>query len=75
MLAYPPSSRALGANDRIRVGMIGVGGRGEDLLKQVLEVRMSNWWPSRTFTLGGVRKPRRWRPAFRLMTIIAVCWT
>jgi len=38
MLAYPPSSRALGANDRIRVGMIGVGGRGEDLLKQVLEV-------------------------------------
>jgi predicted dehydrogenase len=37
MLAYP-SSRVLGANDRVRVGMIGVGGRGEDLLKQVLEV-------------------------------------
>ena len=36
-LVYPPS-RVLGANDRVRVGMIGVGGRGQDLLKQVLEV-------------------------------------
>src|SRR6266481_3453335 len=36
-LAYPPS-RVLGANDRVRVGMIGVGGRGQELLKQVLEV-------------------------------------
>jgi predicted dehydrogenase len=31
-----PTSRALGANDRVRVGMIGVGGRGQELLKQVL---------------------------------------
>jgi len=37
MLVYPPS-RVLGANDRVRVGMIGVGGRGQELLKQVLEV-------------------------------------
>ena len=36
-LAYP-SSRVLGANDRVRVGMIGVGARGQELLKQVLEV-------------------------------------
>jgi predicted dehydrogenase len=36
-LVYPPS-RVLGANDRVRVGMIGVGGRGQDLLKQVLKV-------------------------------------
>jgi predicted dehydrogenase len=36
-LAYP-SARILGANDRIRVGMIGVGGRGTELLKQVLEL-------------------------------------
>src|SRR2546427_7480908 len=36
-LAYP-SSRVLGANDRVRVGMIGVGGRGPELLKQALEV-------------------------------------
>ncbi len=37
LAAYPPP-RVLGANDRVRVGMIGVGGRGEELLKQVLEV-------------------------------------
>src|SRR5260370_31124642 len=35
-LAAYPSSRVLGANDRVRVGMIGVGGRGQELLKQVL---------------------------------------
>jgi predicted dehydrogenase len=32
------SSRALGANDRVRLGMIGVGARGQDLLKQLLAV-------------------------------------
>jgi len=37
LLAYP-SSRVLGANDRVRVGMIGVGGRGQDLLKQIQKV-------------------------------------
>ena len=36
-LAYPPA-RVLGANDRVRVGMIGVGGRGHELLSQVLEL-------------------------------------
>jgi predicted dehydrogenase len=36
LLASP--SRTLGANDRVRVGMIGVGARGQDLLKQLLEV-------------------------------------
>jgi len=36
-LAYPPSS-ALGANDRIRVGMIGVGNRWQDLLDEVKTV-------------------------------------
>ncbi len=34
LLASP--SRVLGANDRVRVGMIGVGARGQDLLKQLL---------------------------------------
>jgi predicted dehydrogenase len=34
-LAFPTSS-VLGANDRVRVGMIGVGDRGTDLLEQVL---------------------------------------
>src|SRR3981189_3746979 len=37
MLVYPPS-RVVGANARVRVGMIGVGGRGQELLKQVLGV-------------------------------------
>jgi predicted dehydrogenase len=37
MLVYPPS-RVLGTNDRVRVGMIGVGGRGQELLKQVQQV-------------------------------------
>ena len=34
VLAYPPS-KVLGANDRIRIGMIGVGDRGNDLLGQI----------------------------------------
>jgi predicted dehydrogenase len=34
LLAYPPA-RVLGANNRVRVGMIGVGARGQELLKQV----------------------------------------
>jgi predicted dehydrogenase len=37
LFAYP-SARVLGANDRVRIGMIGVGGRGQELLKQILEV-------------------------------------
>ena len=36
-LAYP-RGRVPGANDRVRVGMIGVGARGQDLLKQLLAV-------------------------------------
>jgi len=37
VLAFPPAT-VLGANDRVRVGMIGVGDRGSDLLEQVLKV-------------------------------------
>src|SRR5262252_5763036 len=37
MLAYPPA-KVLGANDRVRVGIIGVGDRGNDLLDQVVKV-------------------------------------
>src|SRR5438876_12294928 len=36
-LTYPPA-RVLGANDRIRVGMIGVGNRGQDLLREAQSV-------------------------------------
>jgi predicted dehydrogenase len=38
VLLAMPTSRVLGANDRVRLGMIGVGGRGQDLVKQVLSV-------------------------------------
>jgi len=34
-LAYPPA-RVLGANDRVRIGLIGAGARGQELLKQVV---------------------------------------
>jgi predicted dehydrogenase len=37
VLAYP-TSKVLGANDRVRVAMIGVGDRGNDLLGQILKV-------------------------------------
>jgi predicted dehydrogenase len=37
VLAYP-SATVLGANDRVRVGMIGVGDRGNDLLDQIRAV-------------------------------------
>src|SRR5215813_8472359 len=36
MMIYPP--RVLGANDRVRIGMIGVGGRGSELLRQIVAV-------------------------------------
>jgi predicted dehydrogenase len=36
-LAYP-TGRILGANDRVRVALIGAGARGQELLKQSLEV-------------------------------------
>lgn len=35
ILAYPPA-RVLGANDRIRIGMIGVGDRAQDLLHEAI---------------------------------------
>src|SRR5579871_6203765 len=37
VLAYP-TAKVLGANNRVRVGMIGVGDRGNDLLGQIRSV-------------------------------------
>src|ERR1700675_2993588 len=34
-----PAARALGANERVRVGMIGAGARGQELLREVLALR------------------------------------
>jgi hypothetical protein len=39
MLAMPAWARVLGANDRVNVGMIGIGARGTDLLSLVLQQR------------------------------------
>ena len=36
-LAYPPA-RVLGANERVRIGLIGAGSRGQELLKQLLQI-------------------------------------
>ena len=36
-LAYPPT-RVMGANERVRLAMIGAGSRGQELLRQVREV-------------------------------------
>ncbi len=35
-------ARVLGANDRIRLGMIGAGGRGQELLEQLLKLENAN---------------------------------
>ena len=37
-IAYP-TMRALGANDRVRAAIIGVGDRGQELVKQALKLR------------------------------------
>jgi len=34
-----PSSRVLGANDRIRIGLIGAGGRGQEIFKAALKCK------------------------------------
>lgn len=33
-----PTSRVLGANDRVRLGIIGPGARGQDVMKEFLQV-------------------------------------
>ncbi|MGA8311809.1 MAG: Gfo/Idh/MocA family oxidoreductase, partial [Terriglobales bacterium] len=37
LLAHP-TARVLGANDRVRVAMIGAGARGQELLRQAVEI-------------------------------------
>ena len=41
-LAALPAARVLGANDRVRVGIIGPGARGQELVKQLLELASKN---------------------------------
>src|SRR5919204_851129 len=56
-----PSSRVLGANDRIRVGMIGAGSRGQELLQQVLKI------PNVQFVSVADVYKRRWDEAKKLV--------
>jgi predicted dehydrogenase len=58
-------SRVLGANDRIRVGMIGVGGRGSENIREIVRVRDLNvtitgicdvWRPNRERAAATVEK-------------------
>ena len=69
VLLTMPTSRVLGANDRVRVGMIGVGGRGQDLLKQVLAI------PNAQLVAIAETRPGRWRPAFKPSMITGACST
>lgn len=40
--ALSSSSRVLGANDRVRLGLIGAGGRGQELIEQLLKLTSAN---------------------------------
>ena len=72
VLAYP-TARVLGANDRVRVGMIGVGDRGNDLLGQIRSVHGVE-----VVAMADVYSRRRDQakikcPASRPSTITAAC--
>jgi len=68
MLVYPPS-RVLGANDRVRVGMIGVGGRGQELLKQVVGTPNAQLVAIADIYTRSRDEAKRMAPAFRRLTI------
>ena len=69
-LAYPPA-RVLGANDRIRVGIIGVGARGQELLKYCyMFPTCRSLLPRMSITAASTR-PERLFPASKQSAIIA----
>jgi hypothetical protein len=72
-LVYP-SARVLGANDRVRLGIIGPGARGQELMKDFLKAPMSNSPQPPTYTRGATKRPRTWRQARRLLPTIAGFW-
>lgn len=64
-------SRILGANDRIRIGMVGVGGRGTDNIREIIRVKDLNvtisaicdvWRPNREKAVAAVEKAFGARP-------------
>src|SRR5262245_44118129 len=42
-VATLPSSQVLGANDRVRLGIIGAGARGQELMKEFLKVEKAEF--------------------------------
>lgn len=68
-----PTSRALAANDRVRIGMIGVGGRGQDLLRQVQGVSNAELVAIADIYTRSRDQASIWRRAFRFLKITAAC--
>jgi len=69
--AAPAGARVLGANDRINVGVIGVGGRGRYLLRWVMETGGQIEPPPPVF---GRSSPEPKKPDPKLATqVVAVC--
>src|SRR5438552_16914188 len=66
MLVYPPW-RVLGANDRVRVGMIGVGGRGQELLRQVLGVASAQLVAIADVYTGSCEEARQMAPGIQTL--------
>ena len=52
------ASRVLGANDRVRLGIIGVGGRGTYLAREANRCPTSSGSPSATRGMSAATKPR-----------------
>ena len=69
------ASNVLGANDRIRIGIIGAGDRGTEILRQALACRTPNAWARPTSTPTASKRSSRSRPTPRPISITATCWT
>ena len=68
-----PYSRVLGANNRIRIGLIGAGDRGQQDLKDAIAQPDVSVSRSPTSTPFAANRRRRLRPLPRRMTIPAAC--
>ena len=71
--AAQPSGRVLGANDRIRVGIIGPGARGMELVHQAMPARTWKWRRFAMFTRRAWKRARRSRRAPRPTSTTATC--
>lgn len=58
-LSSPAWARILGANDRIHIGVIGCGGRGTDLMRQVLEMGQGGIQNVQVTAVCDIYEPRK----------------